>query len=181
MGHSTRDVATSTLLPGFPTLENVPDQGTFEIWHKLERDIKNSRTQLLEEISLEIQEKMEIIARTLLDSSYDFMVALIMNADADSSILLCQRFSEKNILSLLADQMRHMFYDLYQDRILGRNKLGSSTVENTAVIMWDTLHSHEVMADFSKHKINTTLTSNLYLSASSSRPRFMDNFKIFTR
>ena len=59
---------------------------------------------------------------------------------------------EKNSLPFSRPDEAYV-YDLYQDRILGRNKLGSSTVENTAVIMWDTLHSHEVMADFSKHKI----------------------------
>ena len=36
---------------------------------------------------------------------------------------------------------------------MGRGKLGSSTIEETSVILWDTLQSHDVMAEFSKHGI----------------------------
>ena len=73
--------------------------------------------------------------------------------DADIRILSCQVFLEKNILSLLSDHLRQSFDDLYRDRILGRDTLGSSTVDETPTIMWDTIKSHEVMVDFSKHKI----------------------------
>ena len=96
---------------------------------------------------------MKSLARTLLESSYNFMTTLQIHTDAENSIISCQRFSEKNILYLLPDQLRHIFDDLYQARIIGRDKLGSSTVGETAEILWATIHSHEVMADFYKHDI----------------------------
>ena len=49
--------------------------------------------------------------------------------------------------------MRHILYDLYQARIMGRDKLGYSIVDETANILWATLQSHEVMAEFTKHNI----------------------------
>ena len=64
--------------------------------------------------------------------------------DAEISILLCQVFSEKQIFSLLSNQLRRVFDNLYRARILGRDKLGSSTMDSTATIMWDMLQSHEV-------------------------------------
>ena len=44
---------------------------------------------------------------------------------------------------------------------MGRGKLGYFTVEETAIILSATLQSHEVMAEFSKHKIklHTSITS----------------------
>ena len=63
------------------------------------------------------------------------------------------RVFKENILSLLSEQLRHIFDDLYQACIIVRDKLVSSTVEKTSVILWDTLQSHEVMAEFSKHDI----------------------------
>ena len=36
---------------------------------------------------------------------------------------------------------------------MGRDKLGSYTVDETVVILWAALHSHEVMAEFSKQDI----------------------------
>ena len=81
------------------------------------------------------------------------MTILLINKDAYIRSLLCQGFTEKNILSLSSDQLRHIFDDLYQAWILGREKLGSSTVDKTAAILWAALHSHEVRAEFSKHEI----------------------------
>ena len=49
--------------------------------------------------------------------------------------------------------MRHILYDLYQARIMGRDKLGYSIVDETANILWATLQSHELMAEFSKNEI----------------------------
>ena len=34
-----------------------------------------------------------------------------------------------------------------------RDKLGYSNVDNTAVILWSMVQSHELMAEFSKHEI----------------------------
>ena len=36
---------------------------------------------------------------------------------------------------------------------MGKEKLGSSTVDETTKIPWDTLQNHEVMVEFSKHEI----------------------------
>ena len=36
---------------------------------------------------------------------------------------------------------------------MGRDKLGSSTEDETSAMPWATLHSHEVMAEFSQHNI----------------------------
>ena len=80
-------------------------------------------------------------------------MTLLIHTDIEISILLCQGLSEKNILSLLSNQLRHIFDDLYRSRILGREKLGSSSVDEISTILWDTLHIHEVMAEFSKHYI----------------------------
>ena len=41
----------------------------------------------------------------------------------------------ENILSLLYDQLKQIFDDLYWARILGRDNLGSSTVDETAAIL----------------------------------------------
>ena len=96
---------------------------------------------------------MQSLPHTLLESYYDFTMTLIIHTDAEISIMLCQGFSEENILSLLSNHMRHIFDDLYRDHILGRDKLGSSTVDKTSAILWDTLQSHELMSEFSKHDI----------------------------
>ena len=85
---------------------------------------------------------MQSLACTLLESSYDFMMTLLIHTDAEVHILLCQGFLEKQIRSLLSDQLRQIFDDLYRVRILGRNKLGSSTMDNTDSILWATLQSH---------------------------------------
>ena len=65
----------------------------------------------------------------------------------------CQGLSEKNILSLLSNHLRQIFDDLYRAQIMGRNKLGSSTVDKTTTILWATIQSHEVMANFYRHNI----------------------------
>ena len=49
--------------------------------------------------------------------------------------------------------MTQIFDNLYWTRIQGRYKLGYSTVDNTAVILWTTLQTHELMAELSKHEI----------------------------
>ena len=82
---------------------------------------------------------MQSLARTLLESSYDFVMTLLIHTDVEVRILLCQGFLEKQIRSLLSDQLRQIFDDLYRVRILGSNKLGSSTVDKTASILWATL------------------------------------------
>ena len=96
---------------------------------------------------------MQSLAHTLLESYYNFTMGLLINMYAEIRILLCQGFSEKNILSILSDQTRQIFDDLYLVSIMGRDKLSSSTVDKTATILWATLHIHEVMAEFSKHDI----------------------------
>ena len=45
-------------------------------------------------------------------------------------------YGENNIISLLSDQLRHMFDDLYQAWIMEKENLGSSTVDDIIVIMW---------------------------------------------
>ena len=104
---------------------------------------------------------MQILARMILESSYDFMRILLIHMDAEIIIMSCQGFSEKNILSLLSDKLRQIFDDLCQARILGGGGLGSSTTYNTTSILWYVLHIHEVMAEFSKHNIKrqTSITS----------------------
>ena len=96
---------------------------------------------------------MQSLERVLLGSSYDFMMKLLIHIDAEIRILSCQGLSEGNILYLLADQIRQIFDNLYWGCIIGRDKLGSSTVDKTAAIIWATIHSNGVMAELSKHKI----------------------------
>ena len=107
------------------------------------------------------------------------MVTLLIHTDAEIRIILCQGFSEKNILSLLSDQLRQIFDDFYRDRIMGRKKLGSSTVDENAAILWSMLHSHEVMAEFSKHEVKCHPSITSIFSAFSSQPIFLSLFKIF--
>ena len=64
----------------------------------------------------------------------------------------------KNLISLLSDQMRQIFDDMYWARILGRDMLGSSTMDETAAILWAVLNSHEVMSEFYKYKIKRHLS-----------------------
>ena len=63
------------------------------------------------------------------------------------------RVIREKILSLLSDHWRQIFDDLYRVRIMRRDKLGYSTVEETATMFWAILQSNEVMVEFSKHKI----------------------------
>ena len=46
-----------------------------------------------------------------------------------------------------------IFDNLYCALVLGRKILGSSTVDETATMLWDTLQSHDGMSDFVKHEI----------------------------
>ena len=80
-------------------------------------------------------------------------MTILMHTDADIIILVCQGFSEKNILSLQYDHLRQIFDDLYQDRILGRENLGYSTMDKTTKIMWAMLQNHEAMEEFTKYNI----------------------------
>ena len=59
----------------------------------------------------------------------------------------------EKILSILSKHMRHIFDDLYQAKVLRRDNLGSSTVDETTAMMLATFHSHEVMTEFSEHEI----------------------------
>ena len=83
------------------------------------------------------------------------------------------RVLREKILSLLSDQLRQMFDNLYWARIIGRNKLVSSTVYKSYTIMCSTLQSHEVMVEFPKHEMKRhpytksifvcfIITSNIY-------------------
>ena len=92
VGQSTQDLAVGTLLPIFSTLEKWSRAGTFGTHHELERDLKNSRTQLPAEIRLEPRGIMQSLARTLLESSYDFTMTLLIHTDANINIMLCQGF-----------------------------------------------------------------------------------------
>ena len=49
--------------------------------------------------------------------------------------------------------MRQSFDDLYWDLVFGREKLGYSTVDETTVMLWATLHNHEVTMEFYKYEI----------------------------
>ena len=54
LGHSTLDVAVGTFLQGFRTLDKCSRAGTFGNCHKLDKELKNSRTQLPAEIRLDL-------------------------------------------------------------------------------------------------------------------------------
>ena len=97
VGHSTRDVVVGTLLPGLSTLDKWSQAGTFGTRHELDIELKNATTQLPAEICLYLQGRMQSVARKLLESSYNFMMTLLIYTDAEISILPCQGFSEKNI------------------------------------------------------------------------------------
>ena len=87
VGHSTQDVAVGTLLPGLSTLGKFSWARTFGTRHKLEIELKNARTQFLEEIHLDLQGRIQIIARTLLDSSYDSMTMLLIHTNSEIRIM----------------------------------------------------------------------------------------------
>ena len=53
----------------------------------MEIELKNARNQLLEEIHLELRGKMKILAHTLLESSYNFMMTLLLLTNAEIRIL----------------------------------------------------------------------------------------------
>ena len=59
VGHSSQDVAVSTLLPGLSTLDQCYRAKTFRTRHELERELKNARTKLLAEIRLDLQGEMK--------------------------------------------------------------------------------------------------------------------------
>ena len=110
-----------------------------------------------------------------MESSYKLMATLIIYTDTEISIMSCQGFSEKNILSLLSYLLSQFFDNLYWDRILGRDNLVSYTVENNATILWAMIHIHEVMAVFSKHYIKrhtsiTSIFSRFLITAKISEP-----------
>ena len=95
VGHSTQDVYFGTLLPGFSTIEKLSWAGTFGNFHEMDIELKKTRTQLPAGIFLEFRGRMQILARMLLESSYNFMTTVLINTDADISIVSCQGFSEK--------------------------------------------------------------------------------------
>ena len=129
-------MAVGTLLPGLSTLDKWSREGKFETSHEMERELKNTRIQLLAEICLYLQGKIQSLAHTLLESYYDFMMKFSIHMDEEISILSCQGFSEKNNLSLLSNHLRQIFDDLYQARIMERDKLGSFNLDETAVVLW---------------------------------------------
>ena len=97
---------------------------------------------------------MQILDRALLEVSYDFIMGILIHTYSEVSILYCQGFSKKNILYLLSKKLRQMFENLYCAYVLGRDKLGLSTVDKTDTMLWaTTLQIHEVMADFFKYEI----------------------------
>ena len=79
VGHSTEEVAVGTILTRFPTLYKYSWAGTFGTRHEMERYLKNSSTQLLVEIRLDPQNKIQSLACTLLVSSYDFTMKLLIH------------------------------------------------------------------------------------------------------
>ena len=94
---------------------------------------------------------------------------------AEIIILLCQGFSEKIILPLLSNQTRYIFDDLYRAWILGRYRLGSSTVDETAETLFTTLHGHEIISEFYKHEIKqhpstTSIFVRFFITAKISDP-----------
>ena len=86
------------------------------------------------------------------------MTVLLIHTDAEIGVMLCQGFSEKNTFFILSNQLRQIFDDLYRSHILGRDKMGSSTLYNTPAVMWATLQSHEIISEFLKHKIKHQLS-----------------------
>ena len=79
---STQNVAAGTLLPVLSTLDQWSWAGKFGTWHELKREINNARTQILSEIRLVFQGKIQSLAHTLLDSSYIFIIVLLIHMDA---------------------------------------------------------------------------------------------------
>ena len=69
------------------------------------------------------------------------------------SEFFCVKVSQRKNLPFLSEHLRQIFDDLYQYRIMGWSNLGSSAVDDTAVMLWATLHSHDVMEDLSKREI----------------------------
>ena len=82
VGHSTRYVEVGTFLPGLSTLDKWSLAGTFGNHHELERELNNTSTQLISDIHLDLRGKMNSLAHTLLESSYDFTVTLLIHTDA---------------------------------------------------------------------------------------------------
>lgn len=147
-----KEFRLGTLLPGFTTLDRWSKDGAYGSRHELERELKNARRQLSEEIRMDLSGKMKALASYLLDTSYDFMMMLLRHTDSEVSILQGHGFEEKDILSLLSDQMRQVFDDMYHARVTGKDKLGQGdTVHTAASFVWATLQSHVVMANYAYH------------------------------
>ena len=55
-------------------------------------------------------------------------MVLQIHTDAEIRILIFREVLEKTILSLVSNQLRRIFDDLYQDRLFGWYKLGSTDI-----------------------------------------------------
>ena len=88
VGHSTKEMVVRTLPPRLSTLEECYQAETFGTLHELERELNNTRTPIPAEICLELLGKMQILARILLESPYDFLRMLLIHTDAEIRILL---------------------------------------------------------------------------------------------
>ena len=95
--HSNGSVAVVKLLPVFYTQDKWPRLGTFVTRDELDRYLHNSGTKLLVEICLNLLDIIKILSCTLLESSYEFKINLIIVMDVDISIILCQGLSEKKL------------------------------------------------------------------------------------
>ena len=68
---------------------------------------------------LDLQVRMQILERTLLETYYDFMMTLLIYMDFEIRILSCQELLEKKNALFLSNQLSHIFDDLYQAPVLG--------------------------------------------------------------
>ena len=77
---------------------------------------------------MQLREKIENLACTIVKKSYNFIMTLLIDDDKDISIMTCQYFLEKNISSLLLYQLRKIFDDFYCSRVIGRERLVCTAV-----------------------------------------------------
>ena len=54
---------------------------------------------------------------------------------------------------MLSDHIRKMFDNLYHAWVFGRYIIGSLVMEESAMMLWVTLQSNKVKAEFAKHEI----------------------------
>lgn len=112
-----------TLLPEFLVMDQWLKNGAYGSRHEIGRELKNAKKQLAEEIRLQFKGDMKYLASYLFDTSYDFIMLLLWHTDLETLMLGSHKFDDKQVLSLILDQMRQIHDNIYNACITTRNKM----------------------------------------------------------